>query len=113
LLTQPRVLCMYLGQILWPLPQHMPFYYDWVQPSRSLLQPWTTAPAIATLSALLALAWWARVRQPLFALGVFLFFAAHTITSNVVALELAFEHRNHFALIGAVLAVGSVLSWAN
>lgn len=113
LLTQPRVLCMYLGQILWPLPQHMPFYYDWVQPSRSLLQPWTTLPAIATLSALLALAWWARARQPLFALGVFLFLAAHAITSNVIALELAFEHRNHFALIGAVLAVWSIASWAS
>src|SRR3546814_8000955 len=41
-LTQPRVLCLYLWQILVPLPQNMPFYYDWVQPSRSLLEPWST-----------------------------------------------------------------------
>jgi hypothetical protein len=47
------------------------------------------------------------------ALGVFLFFAAHLITSNVIGLELAYEHRNHFALIGAVLAVGSVLASAS
>ena len=40
---------------------------------------------------------------------MFLFFAAHFIASNVIGLELAYEHRNHFALIGAVLAVGSVL----
>ncbi len=109
LLTQPRVLCMYLWQIVLPLPQHMPFFYDWIQPSRGLLEPWTTLPAIALIVALLALAWRLRRAQPLFALGVFLFFAAHFITSNVVALELAYEHRNHFALIGAVLAVGSVL----
>ncbi|MBD9469954.1 hypothetical protein [Pseudoxanthomonas sp. PXM01] len=112
LLTQGRVLCMYLWQIVWPLPQQMPFYYDWLQPSRSLLQPWTTLPAIAVLLALLASAWRLRTTLPLFSLGVLLFFAAHSITSNVIALELAFEHRNHFALIGAVLAIGSLLAAA-
>ena len=109
LLTQGRVLCLYLWQIVWPLPANMPFHYDWIQPSRSLLQPWTTLPAIGAIIALLGAAWGLRHRQPLFALGVFLFFAAHFIASNVVGLELAYEHRNHFALIGAVLAVGSVL----
>jgi len=109
LLTQPRVLALYLWQILLPLPQHMPFYYDWIAPSRGLLQPWTTLPALVVVAALLALAWRLRQRQPLFALGVFLFFAAHFVTSNVIPLELAYEHRNHFALIGAVLAVASVL----
>lgn len=109
LLTQPRVLCMYLGQILLPLPQHMPFYYDWLQPSRGLLTPWTTLPAIAAVVGLLGLAWILRSRLPMFSLGVFMFFCAHAITSNVVALELAFEHRNHFALIGAILAGGGLL----
>ena len=113
LLTQGRVLCMYLWQILWPMPQQMAFYYDWIQPSRSLLHPWTTLPAIAILLALLGCAWRLRTTLPLFSLGVLLFFAAHSITSNVIALELAFEHRNHFALIGAVLAVGSLLAVAS
>lgn len=112
LLTQARVLCLYLWQILVPLPRHMPFYYDWLQPSRGLLQPWTTLPALVVVVALPALALWLRTRWPLFALGVLWFFAAHFITSNVVGLELAFEHRNHFALIGAVLAIGSVLAHA-
>jgi len=112
LLTQARVLCMYLGQIVLPLPSHMPFYYDWLQPSRGLMHPWTTLPAIATILALLSIAWWMRTRRPLFSLGVFLFFGAHFITSNVIGLELVFEHRNSFALIGAVLAIGSVLAHA-
>lgn len=112
LLTQPRVLCMYLWQIVVPLSQNMPFHYDWVQPSRGLFQPWTTLPAALIVTALLGLAWWARRRLPLFALGVFLFFSAHFIASNVVALELAFEHRNHFALIGGVLAIGALLELA-
>src|SRR5690606_16016270 len=110
LLTQARVLCLYLWQILVPLPQHMPFYYDWIQPSRGLLQPWTTLPAILILLGLLTAGWQLRTRSPLFSLGILLFFAAHFITSNVIGLELAFEHRNHFALIGAVLAVGSLLT---
>lgn len=109
LLTQPRVLCMYLWEIVLPLPGHMPFFYDWVQPSRGLLHPWTTLPALAMVLGLLALAWHWRARRPLFTLGMFLFFGAHFIASNVVGLELAFEHRNHFALIGVVLAVGSLL----
>ncbi len=110
LLTQARVICLYLWQILLPLPHNMPFYYDWLQPSRGLLQPWTTLPAIVLLLVLLGTAWRLRMRQPLFALGVFLFFSAHFVTSNVVGLELAFEHRNHFALIGVVLAAGSLLA---
>lgn len=110
LLTQPRVLCLYLWQIVWPLPQLMPFHYDWLQPSRSLLHPWTTVPAIALVALLLATAWRLRARQPLFALGVFLFFSAHFIASNAIGLELAYEHRNHFALIGAVLAAGIMLA---
>lgn len=112
LLTQGRVLCMYLWQMLVPLPSHMPFYYDWFQPSRSLSQPWTTLLAWLLLSALLGAAWHFRHRRPLFALGVLLFFAGHFVTSNVIALELAFEHRNHFPSIGIVLAVGDLLAVA-
>src|SRR3546814_4629197 len=96
-LIQPSVLSLNLWQILVPLPQHMPVYYDWGQLSRSLIEPWTTLPASAAVLALLGTAWSLRTRWPLFALGVFLFFAAHFIASNVVGLELAFEHRNHFA----------------
>lgn len=110
LLTQARLLCLYLWQIVWPVPQHMPFHYDWLEPSRSLLHPWTTLPAIALILLLLATAWRLRTRQPLFALGVLLFFSAHFVASNVIGLELAYEHRNHFALIGAVLAVSSMLA---
>lgn len=109
LLTQGRVLAMYLGQVLWPLPSHLPFYYDDLQPSRSLLQPWTTLPALLLVFGLLALAWRLRHRRPLLSLGILLFFAGHAVSSNIIGLELAFEHRNHFPLIGAVLAIGDAL----
>jgi hypothetical protein len=112
LLSQGRVLCLYLWQMLVPVPAQMPFFYDWLAPSRGLLTPWTTLPALMLLAALLASAWRLRHRRPLFAFGVLVFFAGHFVTSNVIPLELAFEHRNHLPLIGIVLAVGDLLALA-
>ena len=113
LLTQGRVLVMYLGQILLPLPRLMPFYYDNFAVSRGLMSPLTTLPAWGLIIGLLVLAWRWRARNPLFALGVMLFFFGHFMTSNVINLELAFEHRNHFPLIGVVLALAglAVAGW--
>jgi hypothetical protein len=41
-------------------------------------------------------------------LGILLFFAGHLLTSNILNLELAFEHRNQFPMIGIILAAGEV-----
>lgn len=109
LLTQARVLVMYLGQIMLPLPSMMPFNYDSILISEGLLKPATTLPALLLLLALIAWAWCWRVRRPIFSFGVLLFFAGHFVSSNVIPLELAFEHRNHFPLIGIVLALGDLL----
>ncbi|MCY1339280.1 hypothetical protein D9M69_251600 [compost metagenome] len=100
---------MYIGQILLPLPESMKFFYDDIAISRSLWYPLSTLPALVLLIVLLAWAWSWRSRRPVFSLGVLLFFAGHFMTSNVINLELAFEHRNHFPLIGVVLAIGDLL----
>lgn len=113
LLTQARVLVMYLGQIVFPWPDHLPFIYDDIQVSRSLWNPWTTLPSLLLLLGLVLWAWRWRVKRQLFALGVLLFFAGHFMTSNVIGLELVFEHRNHFPLIGAILALGDLLLLAS
>lgn len=109
LLTQGRVLVMYLGQILLPLPERLPFYYDHIVVSRSLFAPATTLLALILIAALIVGAWFLRLRRPLFAFGVLFFFAGHFVTSNVIGLELAFEHRNHLPLIGALLALVDVV----
>lgn len=108
LLSQGRALAMYLGQIVLPLPGHLPFYYDDFEISRSLWKPPTTAAAWLLVVGLLVWAWRWRTRRPLFSLGIFLFFAGHFMTSNVIGLELAFEHRNHLPLVGAVLSIGDL-----
>jgi len=108
LLSQARVLMMYLGQILLPLPSRMPFNYDGFEISRGLLQPVGTLLALLVLAGLLVWAWVWRNRRPVFAFGLLLFFAGHVLTSNVIALELVFEHRNHLPLIGALLALADL-----
>lgn len=108
LLTQGRVLTMYLGQILLPLPGSMPFFYDDLAVSRSLWSPASTLPALLMLLGLLIWAWRWHQRRPLFALGVLFFFAGHLITSNVIGLELAFEHRNQLPMIGILLAAADL-----
>lgn len=112
LLTQARVLAMYLGQSVFPWPDLMPFFYDGLQPSRGWLQPPSTLACFLLLSALAVAAWLCRRHRPLFALGIAWFFLGHAVTSNVIPLELAFEHRNHFPLVGIVLAAGDLLSAA-
>lgn len=112
LLTQARVLAMYLGQSVFPWPDLMPFFYDGLQPSRGWLQPPSTLACFLLLSALAVAAWLCRRHRPLFALGIAWFFLGHAVTSNVIPLELAFEHRNHFPLVGIVLAVGDLVAAA-
>lgn len=109
LLSQLRVLPLYLGQILLPLPSSMTFYYDNFPVSHGWLDPGTTLLGGLLLLALLAAAFGLRRRAPLASLGLLWFFAAHALTSNVIALELVFEHRNYFALLGIVLVLADLI----
>lgn len=109
LLTQARVLPLYLGQMLLPLPGTLTFFYDDYAKSIGWLNPITTLIGAAFLLSLLIAAWLIRKRLPLVSLGIFWFFAAHLLTSNVFNLELVFEHRNYFALLGVLLAIADLV----
>lgn len=109
-LSQGRVLLMYLGQIVWPLPDNMPFYYDNYPVSRGWLAPPATLLAWLALAVLAIVAWGLRQRLPLFGLGLLWFLAGHFVTSNVIGLELVFEHRNHLPMIGVILAAVMLVS---
>lgn len=108
-LTQLRVLVMYLHWMLVPQPTSYVFYYDNLQASQGLLDPASTLAGGLLLTALAAIAWATRRRIPLLSLGLLWFFASHLLSSNVVPLELAFEHRNYFALFGVLLAVAALV----
>jgi len=112
LLSQGPVLAMYLGQILLPTPGRLRFYYDGFPISHGLLDPPTTLAAFVLLGALVLLALACLRRAPLIALGIGWFFAAHFLTSNVWPLELAFEHRNYFALLGILIVAACAMQFA-
>lgn len=109
LLTQARVLIQYTKWTLVPSLSELSLYHDDIPVSRSLWSPWTTLPAMVSVLFLLASAVWLRRRLPLFSLGLLLFFCGHALTSTVIPLMLAFEHRNYFPSIGLLLALASLL----
>jgi len=94
LLTQPRVLWLYIGLLIYPVPSRLTLEYD-LTLSTSLWQPWTTLPAVAGLILLVALGLFLIRRQPLVSFGILFFLLNHAIESSFIPLELIFEHRNY------------------
>jgi tetratricopeptide (TPR) repeat protein len=109
LMTQPRVLIFYLSQIFFPHPARLSIEHDFAV-STSLLDPWTTLPAILILLGLIIAAVVKRSHWTLLSFSILFFFMNHAIESSVVPLELVFEHRNYlpsmfiFAPVAAELA---------
>jgi len=107
LLSQLEILPGYLGQILLPQLDSMKFFYDDLDATARL--SWTHFAGISMLAALAAAAAWLHSRRPVASLGIFFFIASHLITSSAAALELAFEHRNYFALLGVIVGLIGLL----
>lgn len=109
LMSQPRALWDYVGAILLPHGPRLGIYQDDFAPSRSLLSPWTTAPAIAGWLLVATGAWIARRKAPLASAGVALFLCGHALESTIFPLELYFEHRNYLPALGVLLAIAGLL----
>jgi hypothetical protein len=108
LLTQPRVLLDYLGNlVLAPGASPLGLLRDDVVASTGLLEPVSTVAALLAWAALLALAFASR-GTPLAGagFGVLFFVAAHLLEAGVFPLELYFEHRNYLPAVGALFATG-------
>jgi len=108
LLSEPRVLIDYLQWTAAPGPGDLSFYHDDFVQSTNWLHPETTIPSILALGLLCWSAWRARTNNPLFSLGVALFFGCHLLTATVLPLELVYEHRNYFASIGVIMTIASL-----
>lgn len=108
LLTEGRVLWLYLGLILLPRLEALGLHHDDIALSFGLFEPWTTLPAWMGLAGLTWLVWRARARAPLLSFGIAWFLIGHLLESTVLPLEIAHEHRNYVPLFGILLA----LVWA-
>lgn len=94
ILTEPRIILMYLSQIFVPLVSRFSLVHD-IQLSISLFTPWTTLPAIAIIFTSITLSFIFLKKYPLFAFPILFFFLNHAVESTILPLELVFEHRNY------------------
>jgi tetratricopeptide (TPR) repeat protein len=86
----------------------MGLFHDDFAISRSLLQPWTTLPAVIALVATGVAAVLVRTRLPLLSFAVLFFLAGHALESSVFPLELVYEHRNYLPAIAPLFALAYV-----
>lgn len=94
LLTAPRVLIFYVTLLLYPIPSRLALLHD-ITVSTSLLDPWTTLPALMAVAIVCAAAVLMARKRPLPAFCVLFFFLNHLIEGTLIPLELIFEHRNY------------------
>ena len=111
LLSEPRALMEYIGDMLLPRGPALGLYTDDFPVSHGLLQPPTTLLAILALLGLVVIAITARRRAPAVFTGIMFYLAGHTMESSVFPLELYFEHRNYLPSVGVFLAVAGALKW--
>lgn len=108
LLTETRILWLYLYKALLGLPGRLGIYHAEYEIVRSLWSPATLLMSCAWLVATIAAVLWRR-RYPMFALAVLWYLAGHIIESTVVPLELYFEHRNYLPIVGPIIALTAFL----
>jgi tetratricopeptide (TPR) repeat protein len=106
LLTEARVLWLYLRMLVLPDPTLLGFYHDDIATSLNLTTPWTTLPAVLGWLVAIPLAIVLAKRWPVASFGLLFFLAGHAMESTIFPLELVFEHRNYLPSLGPVFAVG-------
>ncbi len=109
LLTQSRVIFLYLYQIIFPIPSSMGFYHDDIEISKNLFTPFNTFFSIIGLLGSIGTLIFNFKKWGLFSLGCLFFFCSHLLESTFIALEIAFEHRNYMGSWGIMLACYSLL----
>lgn len=105
-LTESRVLCRYLAQVVAPQPAGMGLFHDDFPLSRSLFEPLSTVFAAGVLLLAFGAALLLRKRVPIVSFGILWFFAGHALESSVIPLEIYFEHRNYLPMLGILFMLG-------
>ncbi|WDP88644.1 MAG: tetratricopeptide repeat protein [Desulfobacter sp.] len=94
LMTESRILCLYLYQLVYPVASQFSIEHD-ITISRSLISPWTTSLAIFFILSLLGVSLNSLKKRPAFSFTILFFFLNHLVESTFLDLELIFEHRNY------------------
>lgn len=105
LLTQARVIFVYVRQVILPDVSWMGLYHDDYVLSKGLLQPVSTLVSLCALFGLVVMALWSVNRAPWLAFGLLWFLLGHSLESTIFPLELIHEHRNYLPSIGLLVAL--------
>jgi len=105
LLTEFRILLIYIGEIIFPLQSSMGFIHDDIVLSDNWFSPASTIISFIVISILLFIAWFSRLMFPLIGFGIAFYFMAHLMESTILPLELMYEHRNYVPSYGVILAI--------
>lgn len=111
LLTELRVISMYLWQILTPSWNNLGFFHDDIALSKGLLTPPSTLLAMILLASLIWLGFKLRKTNPIASFGLLFFFSSHLMESTIIPLELMFEHRNYLGSFGIIIAISSIITY--
>lgn len=106
LLTETRVMWLYIKLIFMPRPSELGLYHDDLPLSTALFTPITTLGSILGLISLLSSAVIFRNKASIFSFGIVFFLIGHTIESSFIPLEIAHEHRNYLPMFGLLLIIG-------
>jgi hypothetical protein len=110
LMTEARVLFLYLRWTIVPKTRDLGLFHDDIVTSHGLFDPATTLVASVGVVTLIGAAIAFRRRWPLFAFATLWYFASHVLESSVIPLELVHEHRNYLATYPLVLAAAILLA---
>jgi tetratricopeptide (TPR) repeat protein len=107
-LTELRVIPLYVGRLLYPVPSRLNLDYDFPL-SRSLVDPLTTLLSLGVIIAALGLAFLLARKDRLLSFCLFWFFGNLALESSILGLEIVYEHRTYlpsmlFILAAVVLA---------
>ena len=110
ILTEARVLWLYIRLILFPDNQSLGIWHDDIEISSSLMFPPTTLPSVFGLLLLLVSGILLLRKHALIGFGILWFFTSHALESSIFALEIAHEHRNYLAAYGVLITAVTLLT---
>jgi len=103
LMTELRVVLMYVKMIMLPRLADMTLFHDYIQVTRSF--DMVTGLLLALFIAVIGLGFYLRKRVPVISFAIAWFVVSHLLESTIISLELMFEHRNYLAAVGPLFAV--------
>jgi len=112
LMTQSRVIWFYLKEITLPFQANTGLFNDSYPVSKSLINPWTTLPALLGLIFLVAITIILTRKRKLIGFCLAFYFIANLMESTILPLENVFIHRNYLASVAIFLAAAVVLDYA-